>query len=221
MNVQGNAAGRFLSACARVQPFVPGVQSSLRACKLIVEKFPKNTNEEEILLKAVVINSLLGTAIRDVVRIASHIMGISELDARIERGDCSIIDALRQGHGIHRPKTTGDRDLYSFATKYAHFHNPAVFPIFDDNVANALKKLNAHCKFTRLTKADETLRDYEILKATVDKLKEYAQAQATGYQQVDAALWLYGKYLKNEIESDLYRSVEKAEGEFLSTVLPR
>jgi hypothetical protein len=219
MRGQITATSTFITKCASVQGCLPGVTLSLETCSFITTKFPENVDDHVILLKVVVMNSLLGTGIRDVVKVAGHINQIPDLDGSLKCGCPSVIDKIRQGHGIPRPKSEGDRDLYSFATKYAHFHNQSAYPIYDNNVVNALKKIKARCGFTDRELSYESLREYKVLKDVIDALRDFAKLEGWDYRRMDAPLWAYGKYLKGEVGGDAYKLIECAEKGFISAVV--
>ena len=92
-----------------------------------------NTEKKYVLLKVVALNHFYSTNIFNVYAVAKHIVGIRDFDARLRKGNLSIVEELR-----NKDKNGTGRDLYSFATKYCSHHVPEKFPIYDRYVHKVL-----------------------------------------------------------------------------------
>ena len=167
----------------------------------VVKRYPNNDTFELVYEKTVLINSLYATVIYDTLGMANHIVSRS-IDAKLKCADLSVIGDLRAGHGI-RAKLGAKKeiDYYSFSTKYAAFHRPDVFPLFDNYVMRLLSQFNKSYDFTEKF-SYEALRDYERFKKTVDKFSEFVKMESFLYEKFDHALWLYGKYIFNPLTLD-------------------
>ncbi|MDZ7741062.1 MAG: hypothetical protein U5Q03_04750 [Bacteroidota bacterium] len=96
----------------------------------LFQKFPKNRKIEDILLKISVINDLYSTNIFGTFILAKHILQLN-IDNALETADPSVVNKIAIGHGISKPKGVGDRNFYSFATKYCNWHKKDSYPIYD------------------------------------------------------------------------------------------
>lgn len=177
----------------------------------IIEQASENDKIEDVLAKVVLINSLYGTAIFDVIKIAKHIQLKGEgIDNKIKKGDLSVIDVIRKYHGI-KTQNDKERNLYSFATKYVSSHAPEKYPIYDNLVERLLRELNhTHKFYNPFTK--EALKDYKTLKLVIDSLIKYlGSGEDYKYKKIDQALWLYAKYLykHNELDKDIANAIDK------------
>lgn len=171
-----------------------------------VDQFPKNDTECSVYTKAILVNTLYRTAIQDIVGVARHILA-KKIDAKLEAKDLSVVDDIRLGHGVGGEQ---ERNLYSFATKYVHFHRPNAYPIFDNLVKRLLSNLNKRMNFhDRFTQAD--LRIYCKYKSVVDAFARHLEIGDWGYKKLDQGLWVYAKYCYDELPSELEDKLEKME----------
>lgn len=158
----------------------------------IIKRLPGNKNEIDVLTKVVVINSLYATSIYDVVSIAKHIVSL-DLDEKLIVGDLSVVKNIRRGHEIRTKAKGTEIDFYSFATKYANFHKPNFYPIFDNLVKKLVAHLNEEMKFHRRF-AQTQLLDYTVYKDVIDSLMQTVGRSNVGYKEFDQGLWVYAKY---------------------------
>ena len=191
----------FLEECARLfeQEYVlPDLVLDL----VFRQRFASNTDKREIYIKVAVLNSLYGTNIYDLEAMAEHI-DASAIDGKLHRGDVTVIEDIRRGHGIRRRSMAEDLDFYVFATKYASFHQPARFPIIDSFVKRLLVNLD-RCLIPNINTevTYDRLLEYSFFKNVVDDLIEHLGIDLStfNYKKVDQGLWLYGKhkYGKND-----------------------
>ncbi len=183
--------------------------------RLAFKLFPHNADIRHVTLKAVLINTLYGTAIFDVAKMAQHIVGC-KIDTKIERTDLSVVDDLRLGHGIG--KGSIERNLYSFATKYAHFHKPQAYPMFDNLVKQLLPELNQVLHFgPHFTQ--EQLLNYSSYRNTIDSLISFLHCR-WGYKSFDEGLWVLARYKKEKdsgqtrIPSEVFAQLQSLIGDF-------
>ena len=59
---------------------------------------------------------------------ASHIQQL-EIDNYLISADATVVNKIALGHGIPKPKRNGDKNFYSFATKYCNWHNKDAYPL--------------------------------------------------------------------------------------------
>lgn len=180
-----------------------------QAISTIIKFFPQNNELPIVLTKVVLINSIYGTAIYDTIKIAEHICSLN-FDQKVQQGDISIISDIRSGHGILTRKNN-QRDLYSFATKYASWHAQTHFPMYDNLVKRLLLELNECCHFhQRFNQRD--LYDYANFKAVVDSLVNFCNLQNFKYKKFDQGLWVFAKftYKRNELPNDVIEKIEDA-----------
>lgn len=167
----------------------------------VVKRFPRNDSFEPVYEKTVLINTLYSTVVYDTLNMAKHIVS-RNIDLKLMSADLSVIGDMRAGHGIRSNRGLNKEiDFYSFSTKYAAFHRPDVFPLFDNYVMRLLSQFNKSYEFTEKF-SYEALRDYERFKKTVDKFSEFVNMESFLYEKFDHALWLYGKYIFNPLTLD-------------------
>ncbi|MCH7878001.1 MAG: hypothetical protein IH914_01630 [candidate division Zixibacteria bacterium] len=167
----------------------------------VVKRCPKNDSFEGVYEKTVLINTLYSTVVYDTLNMAKHIVS-RNIDLKLMSADLSVIGDMRAGHGIGSNRGLNKEiDFYSFSTKYAAFHRPDIFPMFDDYVMRLLSRFNKSHQFTGKFSQRE-LRDYVHFKKTVDDFSGFVRMESLGYEKFDHALWLFGKYEFNPFTLD-------------------
>ena len=165
------------------------------------QSYPKNIDKSDVLLKFTVLNKLYFTNIIDATKMINHIhkLAINEkLDELIRKGELDAIEKIHIGHGIRCSNGKDDRDNYSFATKYCHFSNPKCFPLYDQKVVKALTDLRKRePEYVKFGNQDD-LRDPQTFRNVIDEVKKRYNFSGPDYQQIDRALWVYGKILAKE-----------------------
>jgi len=169
---------------------VPKNRNSDGALTAIIAFLPGNTSVEHVLTKSALLNSLYSTQIYDIYRMAEHIV-TQDLDGALTSGSIEAVSRVREGHGI-TTKMGKERDLYSFATKYCHWHKPKTYPMYDVNVARAIRMLNTRLRFA-ISLSDAVLSDYQQFKGLIDICKERLRLDWPGYKRLDQALWMIGR----------------------------
>ena len=160
-----------------------------RAVAAAFKVHPKNNSLDDTLHKVAVLNSLYHTGILDVFKMAKHVL-TQDLDSYLADGNLKAVDLLRQGHGI-RTKKGRERDFYSFASKYCHWHRPKDYPIFDQYAARALRWVYRQQPFCDTFSSDD-LYDFPHFKSVVDALRSSLNP-GWGYKRLDQALWILGQ----------------------------
>ena len=166
----------------------------IKALDALFSAYPKNTCPWQVLLKVTALNALYKTRIMNVYPVVETILGVGrKLDSLISRGDPAAVDLMKMVKFEKREKTI---NFFSFASKYCHFHKPDRYPIYDQYVDAALRKL---CRDKKLSfKSDALNREsYAPFKSVIDA---FIRMYATGcsYDAVDKFLWRKGKRLKQQ-----------------------
>ena len=195
---------KMLESC--VKEFENDEQSAIyyEAVRKTFHDYPKNVKKLDVVLKVAVLNELYSTRILATYKMVSHIhkLATKENFNLLKKGDLDAVNKIRKGHGIRRKNKKDDIDEYSFATKYCHFSNPKCYPIYDQNVEKAIMDLqknnNAHFQKQEglYDPQKEDLRDPLDFRNIIDRI--IRQYGFNDYQQIDRALWVYGKVLAKE-----------------------
>ncbi len=164
--------------------------SADRAIINLFEKFPKNKSIEDILLKISVINDLYSTNIFGTFIMAKHIQKL-QIDNALLAADPTIVNKIAIGHGIPKPRGSGDRNFYSFATKYCNWHNKEAYPIYDSFVHKILIAYRNKDNFAKFDDVD--LKQYEIFKQIVTDFKCKYSLTQYNLKEIDKFLWMYGQ----------------------------
>ena len=156
--------------------------------------YPKNTCPWQVLLKVTALNALYKTRIMNVYPVVETILGVGrKLDSLISRGDPTAVDLMKMVKFEKRKKTI---NFFSFASKYCHFHKPDRYPIYDQYVDAALRKLRRDKKLS--FKSDALNREsYAPFKSVIDAFVGM-YAAGCSYDAVDKFLWRKGKSLKQQ-----------------------
>jgi hypothetical protein len=159
-----------------------------KAVMKIKEKFPRNDNIIEILLKVGILNSFYSTNIFKPFAVAERILKL-DIDERLIRKDLSLIN------DISKNKISGkDKNFYSFATKYCSMHNPEVYPIYDSYIEWILMRYKRQYSFYDFNKED--LKDYSKFIEILKKFQEFFNLGKFSFKQIDQFLWGYAKEIK-------------------------
>ena len=167
-------------------------ERSLR--KLFVITHPNNTDINEILVKVATLNDFYSTNIKiPKPLLAIHIYKIADLDIRLKAGDSTVVHEIANNvHEMSGKEEKLEIYYYSFATKYAHHHNPNAYPIYDRYVSQVLKyfrKQNSFAKFT-----NTQLKNYPEFKKVIEKFCQYYGLTQFSLLEIDKYLWLLGKF---------------------------
>ena len=153
--------------------------------KLFFKTYPKNTDINDILIKASALNDFYSTNIFSIFPVAKHILDLN-IDERLINGDESLVNDISNiiinGKLIH---------FYSFATKYCSHHFPTIFPIYDSYVEKILLYFKEKDNFAQFNKSD--LKNYKIFKNVLINFKKFYNIDEFNLKDIDRYLWQLGK----------------------------
>lgn len=168
-----------------------GYEREDAALRLLFDTFPKNDNIDEVLLKVSTLDRLFTTHVssRNVIEMAKQIVGINDLDQRLDEPDHNVVEAIADR------KATGKRQ-YSFATKYCAFHRPKLYPMYDSYVVNVLSTLLKQGETFDdlvLARGDIWNNDYDVFRRSFFKFQRHYKLDEFSVREIDKYLWLVGK----------------------------
>ena len=185
-----------------------------KAILMVVAACPGFTLEE-ILAKASIINDLYSTSVLDILSVAKHICSVANTSGLIDEHGNAQLSAIQDMATVsHGGKTIHH---ISFASKFASFFRPDLFPIYDSLVAEVFCRLKRKGFFksnTSFTKND-LKSEYSTYKAVYDEFiglsgmnKLRIGASKLTYKDVDDYLWTsrkvyLAKHGKNMAKVDL------------------
>jgi hypothetical protein len=152
----------------------------------LFQKFPENTDFEEVVVKTKVLNALYAVRVLAVKKVATHICSLA-IDADLKAGRAEIVDRIAKVQLSDKI-----RSYFCFATKYCSWHNPTKYPIYDSNVEACLwcyKKQHGFDKFRR------SGYDYPEFKRRVDAFRLFYGLSSLSYKQLDKFLYSLGDTL--------------------------
>ena len=160
--------------------------------KLFGEYAKENKDLSDILIKVSALNDFYSTNIYSVYDVAAHIARVKDLDKRLQDGDISLVDEIKEVDMKGKLWK-----FYSFSSKYCSHHNPTDFPIYDAYVGKALmyfkdcKDINGK-SFAKFS-AKEIKEDYEVFYDVITAFRRAYGLEAYTLKQIDRYLWLLGK----------------------------
>ena len=166
----------------------------IKALDALFSAYPKNMCPWQVLLKVTALNALYKTRIMNVYPVVETILGVGrKLDSLISRGDPAAVDLMKMVKFENRGKAM---NFFSFASKYCHFHKPDSYPIYDQYVDAALRKLRRDKKLA--FESDALNHEaYAPYKSVIDTFIG-TYAAGCSYDAVDKFLWRKGKKLKQQ-----------------------
>ena len=173
---------KYLDLCDSLENYVLQENSLY---KLFNKTYPKNTDIDDILIKASSLNDFYSTNIFSIFPVAKHILEL-DIDERLKNGDTSLVNDIADVtiSGVKK-------HFYSFATKYCSHHNSDAFPIYDDFVKKVLLYFKSKDKFDVFTADD--LKDYSKFKNILISFKKYYDIDNYSLKDIDRYLWQLGK----------------------------
>lgn len=153
--------------------------------KLFYKTYPKNTDIDDILIKASSLNDFYSTNIFSIFNVAKHIKELN-IDERLANKDETLVNELAKVKINDKEK-----NFYSFATKYCSHHDPINYPIYDSYVEKILmhfKKIDNFSNFKR-----DDLKDYPKFKKILIEFKKYYDIDDYNLKDIDKYLWQLGK----------------------------
>jgi hypothetical protein len=155
----------------------------------LFKHYPENTDASHVLLKASAVNALYYTNVYAIQTVALHIAHLgAEVDAAFASGLPSIVDL------ISRVEVQGKtHQFFSFASKYASWHKPNEYPIYDTRVCRYLSHVKAETNlFGFLNRCDW---GYARFKEEMVAFREQFQLSRFTFKQLDAFLYMEGSKL--------------------------
>ncbi len=151
----------------------------------LAQRFPEFT-PETTLIKAVLVNSLYGTNVWDIVRVAEYVQGILTPDTLIN-ADIDLVE--RMAHVPKGPNEKKPKRRYSFAAKFAHFFiNSEQYPILDTLAEEMVKW---HLGRQAMVYNDE--QRYVSFVRNFNYLRESIEGSHS-LRELDRYLWIAGHY---------------------------
>lgn len=166
--------------------------------KLFTECLATNKHIEDILIKTHALNDAYRAGIFWPVDVAENILDMN-IDSGLCKGDKSVVEKIAKKNGKEKFKFKSKngkiikREFYSFATKYAGFHQPNKYPIFDSNVERALTYFKNSCQ-AKFTFDNEDLTKYNKFVDIVENFKEVFGLNSS-FRDIDKYLYLVGREL--------------------------
>lgn len=172
-----NAVNRFLKSNE-----YEGARHSAAAIKMAFKQFPSNTDVPSVLIKVSILNDLIKTDILPIPELAKYITNLG-IDEKLAKVDLSVVNEITQFEAKERTKK-----IYSFATKYCHWHNQVEFPVFDNRVHNSLVAYKQQDDFAEFNEDD--LKHYPSFKEIINMFLDFYSLKNISYKELDKFLWL-------------------------------
>jgi len=173
------------AACER---FDRDNEAAEHALAELFRQYPQNTDLRHVLLKVVAVNSLYHTCIYALDTVARHIHAHgAEVDAAFDTGSPHIVDQ------IAKVKVQGKtHNFFAFATKYASWHQPEKFPIYDSRVDSYLWTLQQQKPFAPAFMHPH-LWDYPRFHTIAVAFRDTYGLSAFTFKEIDKFLYLQGE----------------------------
>ena len=150
----------------------------------LFRQYPGNSDPRHVLLKVVAVNSLYRAMIFDVVTVASHIhTHHEEIDEALAAGSPEIVDKISKIVVKRRPF-----NFFSFASKYASWHNPLAYPIYDSHVDHHLWALQNQSNFSSFLHPD--LWNYAKFLKIMTDFRSFHKLDKFSFKEIDKYLFL-------------------------------
>lgn len=155
--------------------------------KSLFAQYPKNTDVEEVFVKAKTLNLFYSTQIISIYSIAEVICSL-DIDKKLKDNDFNVVNEIAD---TIKAKCNGKRREYVFAAKYCALHKLDVFPLFDSKAETALIQLNKEHPFSDFE--NSALRDYpKYVKIYHEFIQKFSLEQLS-LREIDLYLWTLGK----------------------------
>jgi len=164
--------------------------------EMLFKVYRYNTNYSEVLAKVLAINTFYNTRVagKEIAKLTSHIISIDNLDEMLNKGELAAYQKVSE--------TPEDiKNAFVFASKYCHFHNPKMYPIFDSKSRMTIYYINKETSFIEAFNQNALL-EYSFYKDCLDNLIETCEEdlrmyydKESGrdyrYKKIDEFLWQY------------------------------
>jgi hypothetical protein len=171
-----------IEAASRIHERLSQWRAADAALRSLADCFPA-FEADACLLKCVTVNSLYGTNVYAILRMAAHVRNVMNNPAR-PTDDVVLVERLAE-----LPAKDGEthRNFISFASKFAHFFVSPQIPIYD---SFAVKMLKYHLA-TRRGGWDKR-RPFKSFANNLQRLRDES-GLTVGVRQLDHYLWLAGQ----------------------------
>lgn len=167
------------------------------ALNKLFKVYPQNNNLSEVFIKVFALNTFYSTKIFNVFAVAEHIIGVKNVDERLQKGDENLVGEIAKS-GLKNKKGK-EIIFYSFAIKFCFFHNSEKYAIYDSYVAKVLVYFQRKDKFRKQTFYQNDLRDYGKFMRILEDFKNYKRYKLKcDLKSLDLYLWQLGKDKKYE-----------------------
>jgi hypothetical protein len=174
-----------IGAACRLHTHLEQWRVSDEALQRLRERVP-TFDAEACLLKAVVVNSLYGTQVFAIVRMAAHVEEVLA-QSSLEESGCELVEQIATLPPVDGKKP---KRHTSFAAKFCHFFvDEERFPIYDEAARNTLK-LHLSDAY-----AEDAERPYVGFSGNLARLRTEAGLECSS-RELDRYLWLTGMYMK-------------------------
>jgi len=161
-------------------------------------RYPKNTDEAQVLLKVVTLNQLYSTRLptRDSERpnvfdLAGRIPTL-KLDDALKKCDLEIVNTISTTQFPGKKKVR----RFAFATKYAHWHRPDCYAIWDRNVQRYFSCLRKHQPSDWQAFSDGFRLNgewgYPEFHGLMVRFRSVYRLDGVSFKDLDKFLWLHG-----------------------------
>ena len=167
----------------------------------LFKTYPKNTDLNQVLIKVTALDALYSTRIYHITETARHIIELKDFDKRVQEGDLSLVRALavfkvklhtnKRNPDEKADKSTREKHIFSFASKYCSWHNPDVYPIYDSKVRDKLRSFKNNPK-SGLTYKNGSLDTYEGFCKAITELRDKF-CLGPSMKRIDRYLWTWAK----------------------------
>lgn len=162
--------------------------------------YPYNTDLNQVLIKVTALNALYSTYIFHITETARHIIELKDFDRRVREGDLSLVRDLAifkvrlktdNSKTDEEDKSTREKHIFSFASKYCSWHNPEAYPIYDSKVKKKLKVFKTHQE-NGLTYKKGALDTYEGFCKAITEIRDKF-CLGPSMKRIDRYLWAWAK----------------------------
>ena len=145
----------------------------------------QNINSDVVKLKTITLNLYYSTHIQATTKLATGILQIQDLDARLLTGDFKLVDDIAK---------VLPRRNYSFATKYCAYNNTKEYHIYDKIVADYLAKVIVKGNLkgyqaSSLTAATKIMKNYMDYVAIYNAFIKQYKLKRLSCREVDWYIW--------------------------------
>jgi hypothetical protein len=186
-------ADRVLAACEKFDQDARPIEWVLTQ---LFQKFPENTDFDEVAVKTKVLNILYSTQIRAVNIVARHICSLA-IDPDLRAGKPGIVDRIAV---VTMGPTGQKRRNYSFASKYCSWHNQRSYPIWDSRVKAYLTWLRQRPEGRFLVKSPDSWTEYAEFVDMMSNLRKLDTLGECSFKQIDKFVYTEGGKLIAEKE---------------------